>query len=198
MTCTMPSVREQGPGLRALFPAAVMLSPRTTSPARFLHLRSISPGHRITSQVIRGKCWIASRSRSAGTSRAQGPEMADSQGPEGPGSPDLGPFLTPDPAIWDPDPGIRTPDPGHLGPGSGPSRTARIPGSWDPGEFCQKCRLGQPESELFPEMAGKGQFRACPELAMSGQPSARAELKSSVSTLCRSVETGIPGGFHSV
>ena len=92
MTYTTLSVREQAPGLRSLFLTAVMLSPRTTSPARFSHLRSIEPGHRIVLRTIRGKCWIASRARLTGPSRAQGPEMDDIQGPGGPGGPGSGPF----------------------------------------------------------------------------------------------------------
>ena len=86
------AAREQGPGLRALFQAAVMLPSRATSPSVFSHVRSISPGHPDDLQVIRDKCWIATRARLAWPSRARGPQMADFQGPRGPGWPRSGPI----------------------------------------------------------------------------------------------------------
>ena len=79
--------------------------------------------------------------------------MTPDPGPSDPGSRHLGPIWDPDPGIWDPDPGI---------PASPAGRE-----SWNPGQFCQRGRVGPPESWLFQEMDGNGQFRACPELGMS-------------------------------
>ena len=88
-----------------------------------------------------------------------------------------------DPGIWDPDPGTLGPlDPGIWDPGS------RIPArdtgreSPDPGQFCQKGRLGPPESSVFPETARKCGKQLFSMAGKTRPASARAELKSSLLT----------------
>ena len=102
---------EQAPGLRGLLLPAVMLSRRTTSPLVFSYLRPVSPGHPDRHQSIRGKCWIASRSRVPGAGQAPGAWLG---GP--------GPSQRPPGGLWDP-------VLGPFWPGSGPSGT-RIRAVW--------------------------------------------------------------------
>ena len=187
--CT--SGEKQGPGLRALFPAAAMLSSRTTSPSRLLYVRSISPGHQDRLQAIRGKCWIASRSLWTGPGQAQGAWPGGLGPPRRAPGAGFWPVLARFRAIWDPDPGHLGPDPGHPGQPAG-----QDPGN--SGQFCQKCSLGPPE---YPGMAGTGQdgqFWALSRTDHPGIRAARAELKSSILTAGRKLKTRILDGFHSI
>ena len=55
-------VRERSPGLRAALFSRVGGMNNIASAMLFVHVRSICPGHPDHRQVIRSKCWIASRS----------------------------------------------------------------------------------------------------------------------------------------
>ena len=122
---TRASGQEQGPGLRALFRRAAMLSTRTASPSLFPYLRLIEPGRPDRHQAIRVKCWIGSRSRAAWAALAGRAWRVPGGLPRASWEA-LGPWIrpsgTPDLAI--PDPGIRAS--GTRIPGI---RAARIPGN---------------------------------------------------------------------
>ena len=112
------SAGEPGPGLRARFRHAAMLSSRTTSPLVFPHLRSIGPGHPDRPQTIRGDCWIASRSRWAGAGQAQGAWLGGPEPSQGLLEA-LGPWIQ-----------------GLLDPAGTPGSGPRTPGSRHPGQPC--------------------------------------------------------------
>ena len=128
-----------------------------------------------------------------------GPGLRPLEGPRSPFQGLLEALDGPDPGSEDPDPGLpdpriragRAPDPGHPGQPS-------WPGSSNPGQFCQKCRLAPPGSQLPAGMAGKWLFPAWPETGQPGSSTARAELKPSLSSILGMLESWDSGGKQSI
>ena len=121
----------RSPGLRRPVRARLRCARKCACALPFPYLRPVSPGHPDRLLAIRGKCWIASRSQLAGTYRGQEPWRV-------PGGPPRASWEAMGPGSGPPRPRIRasqTTDPGIPGPGSWPSRAARLPGNVESGQL---------------------------------------------------------------